>query len=97
MLLSGLGVHQDIVYEHDDRAIEHRSAYLILQVHEPRRCIGYPKRHHNKLVMPITSPEHGLLHALLPNPDLVVPGPQVYLGEPRFSLQLIEKIIYPRA
>ena len=96
MLLTSLGVHQDIVYEHDHRVIEHRSVDPIHQVHKYERCVGEPKRHHHELVMSITSPERSLLHFPLPNIDLMVPGPQVYLREPRCSLQLFKKIIYPR-
>ena len=96
MLLSGLGVHQDVVYEHDDQAIEHQSADPIHQIHKYCRSIGEPKQYHDELVMSITSPERGLLHVLHSNLDLMVPGPQIYLGEPRSSLQMIKKIIYPR-
>ena len=96
MLLSGLRVHQDIVYERDDRAIEHQTAHPIHQVHEHRRRDGEPKRHHHELIMSITSPERGLLYVLLPNPDLMLAELQVYLGEPRCPLQLSEKIIYPQ-
>ena len=58
--------------------------------------VGEPERHHHELVMPVTSPERCLLDIFIPNPHLVISRPQVYLGEPRRSLQLIEQIINPR-
>ena len=94
VLLSGLGIYQDIVYEHNDRAFKHPSANSIHHIHKHFRSDGEPKRHHH--VMTIMSPKHSLLHVFLPYLDLVISGSQIHPGKPRCTLQLIKKIIYPR-
>ena len=96
LLLSGPRLHQNVVDEHDHRSIQNRPAHPVHEIHERRRCVGEPERHHHKLVMPITSSERCLLDILIPHSHLMISQPQINLGEPRHSLQLIEQIVDPR-
>ena len=94
MLLFGLGIHQDIIKK--NLSIEHRHAYLIHQIHKHHRCLDEPKWHHHELIMPIKSLKCCLLHILLSHPHLMIPEPQIDLGELGCTLQLIKEVVNPQ-
>ncbi|KAJ0616414.1 hypothetical protein HanRHA438_Chr02g0088741 [Helianthus annuus] len=95
MVSLALRVDKDVVNKGDDEFIQIRLADTIHEIHECGWCIGEPKRHHQELVMSITSPKRCLVYVFLLDLQLVIARPQVDLRKIACSLQLIEQIVDP--
>ncbi|KAJ0851982.1 hypothetical protein HanRHA438_Chr14g0632981 [Helianthus annuus] len=72
VFLQTLRIDQDIVDENDNKFIQVRLAHSVHKIHEDRRCVRQSKRHNQKLVMPIPSPECCLKDILVSDSQLMV-------------------------
>jgi hypothetical protein len=79
MLFSTSRIDKYVINQDNDKLIQFFHEDLVHEVHEVSRGIGESKRNHSELVLTIASYEHHLGHVFRPNPQLIVPGPQIYL------------------
>ena len=90
MLFFSLGVNQDVIYEHHDKLVEVFHEHLVHEVHKIGWCISQSEGHHSVLKKSITGGESGLGNVGLPNFELVVTSPEIYLGEDSSSIHLVK-------
>ncbi|KAJ0548769.1 hypothetical protein HanIR_Chr08g0387521 [Helianthus annuus] len=72
VFLLTLRIDQDVVDEYNNELIQVRLAHSVHKIHEDRRCICQSKRHNQKLVVPIPSPECCLRDILVSDSQLMV-------------------------
>ncbi|GJV24854.1 hypothetical protein Tco_1377549 [Tanacetum coccineum] len=96
MLLSALGIDQNIIDEHDHESIQIRFAHPIHQIHEYCRCVSQPKRHYLELVVTIAIPKCSLWNVFLMNSKLVITRSQVDIRVDSRPLELIKQVVDSR-
>ncbi|MFS7995869.1 hypothetical protein Hanom_Chr12g01123131 [Helianthus anomalus] len=79
MLLLTLRIDQDVVDEYYNELVQIRLAYSVHQIHEYCGCVCQPKRHDQKLIVPISSPKGCLRDILFSNSQLVISRSQINL------------------
>ncbi|KAK9226194.1 hypothetical protein WN943_011241 [Citrus x changshan-huyou] len=92
VLLECGAIHHYFIQVHDDEAVEERLENLVHKGAKRGRCIGEAKRHDKELERSV--PGYARLFWLISLGDahLVVPGPQVKLGEVPSLAKLVEQI-----
>ena len=96
MPLLRLGVDQDVVNKDHNKLIQIGLEYPMHEIHECCWRIRQPEGHHCELEIPIPFPKHCLRDISLPNSQLMVSGPKIYLGVDSCPSQLIKQVIDPR-
>ncbi|EOX94184.1 Uncharacterized protein TCM_003614 [Theobroma cacao] len=81
MFIIILRINQDVIDEYYHKLIQVWMEHPVHKIHKNCRGISQTKRHHQKLIMPITRPEGSLRYILLLNPQLIVPRSQINLRE----------------
>ena len=79
MLLEATTIYEDIIEVHNYVLIMHIKEDL---VHQPLKgcwSVGEPKRHHRPLKETISGQKNTTILVLRGDPDLMIPGSQVYL------------------
>ena len=90
MLLSGLRVYEDVIYEYYVKRIKVFMEDPIHKIHKHDWCISETKWNDNKFVMTITGMEGSLRNILLSHSKLVIPWPEIYFRKETWSLELIK-------
>ncbi|MFS7996644.1 hypothetical protein Hanom_Chr12g01132271 [Helianthus anomalus] len=67
-----LQINEDVINEDDDKLVQVGFANMIHEIHERCWCISEPERHHQELVVTITSSECSLMHIFISNLQLMV-------------------------
>jgi hypothetical protein len=65
-------------------------------VHEGLKCcrrVAEPEHHHQELIEVVVGAECGLVYIFWPHAHLVVPRPEVQLGEEPRAVEFVEKLI----
>ena len=86
MFISGLGVYQDIIYEHYHKSVEIESEDSIHEIYKGHKGIGQAKGHHSEFVVTIVGPERSFEDIFRFNPELLVSRLQVNLRKDSCSL-----------
>ena len=81
MILLVLGVHQNVIDEHNHELIQFWHENCIHQKHKVCRSIYQAKGHHKILIQPVSGEKCGFRYILGPNLDLMITRSQIYLGE----------------
>src|SRR6266487_6340879 len=81
MLLRILRVDQNIINEDYYEFMKIRLKNSIHIIHEYCWSIGQTKRHNQKFIMTITSPESSFGHVRSPDTNLMIPGSKINLGK----------------
>ncbi|KAJ0433263.1 hypothetical protein HanIR_Chr17g0868311 [Helianthus annuus] len=79
VLFFALRIDQDVVDKDYNKLVQVRFAHSIHQIHKNCRCVRQPKRHDQKLIVPISSPKSRLRDILFPNSQLVISRSQIDL------------------
>jgi len=87
MLMSVLGVYQDIFYKHHHKLVQIRSKNSIHKIHEGSEGIGQAKRHRGEFIVTKFGPECGFENVFEYNPKLMVCESQINLRKYSCSLQ----------
>jgi hypothetical protein len=92
MISPCLAVNQNIVKKYQDEAAQERAEDVVHQCLECRRVSAQPERHHQELVQVVVGAERRLVDVLRPHAHLVIPGPEVQLGEELGAVELVEEL-----
>src|SRR5436853_914133 len=94
MVLLTLAVYQDIVKVYDYTHIDHIPEYIIHHILECSGSVGQAERHDQILIMTISRPECCLPFVAFLDPDQIVSGLEVWLGEYLGTANAIPKLIH---
>jgi hypothetical protein len=87
---SRLAVNQNIVKKYQDEATQERAEHIVHQGLECRRGVAQRESHHQELVQSVVGAERRVVHVLRAHAYLVVPGPDVQLGEELGAMELVD-------
>ena len=90
MFVLDFGIDQNVVNKDDDEIIKEGLKHSVHEVHKCCWCIGKPKGHHKKFLMPIPSTNGSLRNVFPFDLQLVVPRFEVNLGEALGTHQLVK-------
>jgi hypothetical protein len=90
VLFLGLGVDQDVIYEHHNKLVEELHEHLVHEIHEIGRGIGQAKGHHGVLKQTVLGGEGGLGYIGLADFQLMISSAEINLGEHFSSIQLVK-------
>uniref|UniRef100_A0A0A9BSS0 Uncharacterized protein n=1 Tax=Arundo donax TaxID=35708 RepID=A0A0A9BSS0_ARUDO len=96
MIRPCLAVNQNIVKKYQDEAAEERPEYVVHQGLECGRRVAESERHDQELVQAVMRAERRFVDVLRPHADLVVPRPQIQLGEEFGAVELVQQLIHHR-
>lgn len=92
MLFLASRVHQDIIYEYDDKFVK-EGTYFVHQFHNGYKGICKPKWNHKKIIMFVLCMEGYLRDIRLPDFQLVVTQSQINLRKERGFVKLIKQVV----
>ena len=92
----GLTVDENVIKKDKYKSTQVRPEDVVHEGLERRRRVAEAKWHDEELVEAVMRAEHRLVDILRPHPDLVVPGPQVQLGEETRAVELVEQLVHDR-
>jgi hypothetical protein len=88
-------IYQKIIKEYQQKLPQLLFEYVIHAGLKGGWCVGQPKWHDQKLIMPIMASESSFGNILLSDSDLVVPRSKINLRKIHCSVQLIQKLVDP--
>jgi hypothetical protein len=86
-------VDQNVIEEHKHKPAEVGAQDFVHERLECRRGVAQPERHHQELVEAVVGAERRFVDVLGSHPHLVVPRPQVELGEEVRPIELIQELV----
>ena len=84
------GVYKDIIDEDHHKFIQEIHEHFVHHMHEESRGTGEAEGHNGIFIKTVSGSERGLRNIFLLDFELVIPGPQINLGEYFCSTELIK-------
>jgi len=96
MVLPHPTINKEVIKEHQQELPQLLVEDVIHARLKSGRCIGQPKWHDQKIIVPIMTPESGLVYILLSDPDLMIARSKFNLQKVHCPMKLIKQLINPR-